>query len=126
VRWTVRPPSMAAFRSPKLEAEIRRGRERAEINITDANLLAMLKMPFAMAAMVNEDSTQGFKGRQAHRGSTRIVEWTEKSKHSKATILAGDRYIVDIDCVTPVSDSEAEQTRADESRWSGQLKPAVK
>jgi hypothetical protein len=69
----------------------------------------MLKMPFAMAAMINEDSTRGFKKGKRIAEQHVIVEWTEQSKLSKATILASDRYIVDIEVRNAGSDSEAEQ-----------------
>jgi hypothetical protein len=56
----------------------------------------MLKMPFAMAAMINEDSTRGFKKGKTLAGQPAIVEWDESSKRSKVMMLVGGRYILEI------------------------------
>lgn len=89
--------SMGGMQVTKVERHYKAGGQRAQIEIVDANLVAMLKMPFAMISMINEDSTRGFKKGKQVAGHPAIVEWTESSKHSKVTILVGDRFIVNIE-----------------------------
>lgn len=89
--------NMGGMQVTKVERKYKAGESSAEITITDANLVAMLKVPFAMIAMVNEDSTRGFKKGTRIADQPAIVEWVEKSKHSKATLLVGGRYIVNVE-----------------------------
>jgi hypothetical protein len=66
-------------------------------------------MPFAMAAMVNEDSTRGFKKGKRIADQPAIVEWHESTKHSEVTMLVAERYVVKADVRKAATDDEAEK-----------------
>lgn len=73
------------------------GDGRVQISIADSSAMPLLRAPFAMAAMVSEDSSEGFKKGTKIAGHTAIVEWRDKSKQSEATALIGDRFIVHVE-----------------------------
>lgn len=104
--------SMGGMQVTKVERDYKSGEQSADIEITDANMVAMLKMPFAMISMINEDSTRGFKKGKQVAGQPAIVEWTESSKHSKVTMLVGDRYIVNVEVRHATANDAAEKLAA--------------
>jgi len=104
--------SMGGMQVSKVERNYKAGEQSAEIRITDANLYAMLKMPFAMAAMINEDSSRGFKKGKRIADHPAIVEWDESSKHSKVMMLVGDRYILEISVNHADANDSAEKLAA--------------
>ena len=61
-----------------------------------------------MIAMVEEDSTQGFKKGKTVAGHPAIVEWKAKSKSSTASALVAGRFIVNVRASGGDSDSDAE------------------
>lgn len=105
--------STAGMQVTQVERKYKAGEQRLEISITDANLIAMMKMPFAMIAMINEDSTRGFKKGKRVADSPAIVEWDERSKRSKLLVLVGDRYVVNIDIRNASSNDAAEKLAAE-------------
>lgn len=104
--------NMGGMQVTKVRRTYKAGEQRAEVEILDANMVAMLKMPFAMISMINEDSTRGFKKGKQVSGQPAIVEWTEDSKHSKVTMLVGDRYIVNVEVHQAGANDAAEKLAA--------------
>jgi hypothetical protein len=104
--------NMAGMQVTKVERNYKAGTQSADISITDANMVAMLKMPFAMIAMINEDSTRGFKKGKTVSGQPAIVEWEEQSKQSKVVMLVGNRFILEIRVEHADSNDAAEKLAA--------------
>lgn len=100
------------FQVTKVERHYRSGEQKASIEITDANMVQMLKMPFAMSALINEDSTRGFKKGKRIGDHPAIVEWDESSKRSKVMILVGERYIVEVRVSDATANDAAEKLAA--------------
>lgn len=101
--------NMGGMQVTKVERKYKAGEQSAEITITDANMVAMLKMPFAMLSMINEDSTRGFKKGKRISDQPAIVEWNENSKDSKATLLVAGRYIVNVEVRRAAANDAAEK-----------------
>jgi hypothetical protein len=72
------------------------GEKRLQISIVDTSMMGMLRAPFAMIAMVSEDSSKGYKKGKEIDGYKSIVEWKKKSRRSHVTSLVGDRFIVNV------------------------------
>jgi hypothetical protein len=72
------------------------GESRVDISIADSSAMPLIRTPFAMAAMISEDSSEGYKKGSKIDGNTAIVEWRDQSKHSQATVLVGDRFVVNV------------------------------
>jgi hypothetical protein len=70
---------------------------RARIEITDTSLAAFLRAPFAMAAMVQEDSSKGYRRGTQIQGHPAIAEWKLSSKRSEAHVLVAGRFIVNLE-----------------------------
>lgn len=81
---------------------------RVNISIADSSAIPMMRAPFAMVAMISEDSSEGFKKGTKIAGHTAIVEWRDKSKRSEATALVGERFIVKVE-VSKAAKPEAAQ-----------------
>lgn len=84
------------------------GESRVEVSIADSSAMPMIRAPFAMVAMISEDSSEGFKKGTKIAGNTAIVEWRDKSKHSEATALINERFVVHVE-VSKASKPEAAQ-----------------
>ena len=97
-------------------SEVSRRYETADsdlrIQITDTSANAMLRAPFAMVAMVEEDSTQGFKRGTQIRGQPAIVEWKAKAKSSTVSLLVAQRFVVNVRVSKADSDGDAEAVAA--------------
>lgn len=93
--------------------EVRRsyadGERSSSITITDAFWAPMMQAPFKMAAMMEEDSSEGYRRGARIDGQTAIVEWDESSRRSKATVLVGDRFVVAIEVRKAKTDGDARQ-----------------
>lgn len=93
--------------------EVRRryadGERTASIAITDAFWAPMMQAPFKMAAMMEEDSSEGYRRGARIDGQTAIVEWNESSRRSQATVLVADRFVVAIEVRKAKADSDARQ-----------------
>jgi hypothetical protein len=99
---------MGNFQTSQVSRSYKEGDVRASVKISDSSAMPLLRAPFAMAAMVEEDSTSGFKKGKKIDGHTAIVEWKEKSKQSEVTVLVADRFVVDIDVSKAASPEAAE------------------
>lgn len=94
---------MGGFEHSQVSRRYKRGENEVSVQITDGSAMPMMKAPFAMAAMISEDSSEGWKKGTKIDGNTAIVEWREASKRSEATALIGDRFVlhVELDKATP-------------------------
>ena len=72
------------------------GERQLTIKITDAFTAPMLKAPFAMAAMIQEDSTEGYKKGKKIQGHTAIVEWRKSGQRSNVVMLVGERFMLNV------------------------------
>jgi len=73
------------------------GDSRVSVSIADSSAMPLLRAPFAMAAMISEDSSEGFKKGTKIEGNTAIAEWRERSKRSEVTMLVGERFVVKVE-----------------------------
>lgn len=99
---------MGNFTNSQVSRNYKEGDVKAHVQITDSSAMPLLRAPFAMAAMVEEDSTSGFKKGKKVAGHTAIVEWKEASKRSEATALIADRYVVKVEISKAASNDAAE------------------
>jgi hypothetical protein len=83
------------------------GEQSVKIEITDAAYAPMLRAPFAMAAMIEEDSSEGYRKGTRIGGEPAIVEWKESSKRSTASVLVGKRFMVHVRANGAASDTTA-------------------
>jgi hypothetical protein len=99
---------MGAFENSKVSRRYKLGESNVSISIADGSAMPLLRTPFAMAAMVSEDSSEGFKKGTKIEGHTAIVEWREKSKRSEATALIGERFVLNVEASKAAAPEAAE------------------
>lgn len=104
-----RTTSTGGMQFTEVKRRYKQGDKKLRIQITDTSMAGMLRAPFAMAAMINEDSTRGYKKGTKLDGHSAIVEWESKRKRSKATALVGERFVVSIRVDGTESDEEAQR-----------------
>lgn len=83
-------------------------KRRLHVKITDATTTPFLRAPFAMAAMIDEDSSSGYKKGKTLAGNSAVVEWREASKESSVVMLVAQRYVVDVRVSDATKPDEAE------------------
>lgn len=91
-----RTQKAGGFKVTVVKRRYKLDKARANITITDTSMSPMLRAPFKMAAIVEEDSSSGYKKGTTIADHTAIVEWLKSSKRSKATLLAGDRFVLEV------------------------------
>lgn len=69
----------------------------ATVEIVDTSFAPMLRAPFAMVHMIQEDSSQGYKRGTQLKGQPAISEWNERQKDSQVHLLLGDRFLVNVE-----------------------------
>ncbi len=89
------------------------GEKRLSLAIIDTSLVPMMRTPFAVAAMVQEDSTDGYRKGVKIAGHQALAEWDSKRKESEIRILTGGRFLVTIE----MDDAEA----GDAEKLAGQI-----
>ena len=98
---------MGMFTVTTVKRSYKAGGPRARITISDTAMSPMLRAPFAMVSMIDEDSSQGFRKGTKIEGNNAIVEWEKSSKHSKATVLAGQRFLVEVSVSDAIKEDQA-------------------
>jgi len=88
---------MGAFENSKVSRRYKSGESTVSISIADGTAMPLLRAPFAMAAMISEDSSEGYKKGTKIEGHTAVVEWREKTKRSEATALIGERFVLHVE-----------------------------
>lgn len=101
--------SMGGMKVTNGERRYEAGERKAKITITDTHLAGMMRAPFQMAAMVQEDSSDGYKKGTKVAGHTAIVEWHKNRKNSKAMLLVADRYMMEVNVRGTTTPDDAEK-----------------
>jgi hypothetical protein len=99
---------MGTFENSKVSRRYKLGESTVSISIADGSAMPLLRTPFAMAAMVSEDSSEGFKKGTKIDGHTAIVEWRDKAKRSEATALVGERFVLNVEISKAAAPEAAE------------------
>jgi hypothetical protein len=89
--------SMQGLQVTTVKRRYKAGKRGARLELVDTSLAAFLRAPFAMVAMVQEDSSRGYKKGTQVQGQPAIAEWNEKGKRSEVHILAGGRFLVNLE-----------------------------
>lgn len=89
--------TMGAASHTEVERRYQAGDKRLSVEIIDTSLVPMMRTPFAMAAMVQEDSSEGYRKGVKVAGQQGLAEWDSKRKESELRILAGGRFLVTIE-----------------------------
>jgi hypothetical protein len=79
------------------------------LKIVDATATPFLRAPFAMATMINEDSTSGYRKGKTLGGHSAVVQWKERSKESSVDMLVAKRFLVALQIDDAKTPEEAEQ-----------------
>jgi hypothetical protein len=88
---------MGALQISSAKRQYTSGESQVRVSITDSSGAPMMRAPFALAAMVEEDSSSGYKKGKKIAGYTAIVEWKERAKRSEVTMLLGERFVVNVE-----------------------------
>jgi hypothetical protein len=99
---------MGGFEVSEVKRRYDAGGRELRVEITDATAHALLRAPFAMVAMIEEDSTAGFKKGKTIGGHPGVVEWKEKSKQGNVSLLVAQRFVVNVRIAKAQSSDEAE------------------
>lgn len=91
----------------EVKRRYKQGEQSLRVSITDTSLAPFMRAGFAMAQMVQEDSTRGYKKGGVFQGQPGIAEWNEHGK-SELHVLAGGRFLIDIS-ISKSSAGAAEQ-----------------
>lgn len=89
--------SMQGLQVTTVKRRYKAGKTSGRLELVDTSLAAFLRAPFAMVQLVNEDSSRGYKRGTQIQGQPAIAEWNEKSKRSEVHILAGGRFLVNLE-----------------------------
>jgi hypothetical protein len=105
--------SMGGIEVSNVSRRYEDGDRRATVRLTDTHFSTLLRAPFKMAAMVEEDSSKGYKKGKKIAGHTALVEWSRPSGRSKALLLVNDRYMLDIQVRGTKTPDDAEKVAAE-------------
>lgn len=94
-----------------LKRSYQAGDRKLEFKIVDAFMTPMLRAPFAVATMIQEDSSKGYRKGISIEGEKAIAEWRAPSKFSNINILVADRFLVTLN-VSNASIGDAEKLAA--------------
>jgi hypothetical protein len=97
------------FEVTEVKRRYEAGERKMNLKIVDATATPFLRAPFAMATMINEDSSKGFKKGKTIAGNGSVVEWDESSKRSSVNMLVAQRFLVELRVSDAKSPEEAEQ-----------------
>jgi hypothetical protein len=89
--------SMQGLQVTTVKRRYKADKRGARLELVDTSLAAFLRAPFAMVQMVQEDSSRGYKKGTQVQGQPAIAEWNEKQKRSEVHILAGGRFLVNLE-----------------------------
>ncbi|MEK7703655.1 MAG: hypothetical protein AAB426_01755, partial [Myxococcota bacterium] len=74
----------------------KKGDKELRLEITDTSMVAALRAPFAMMAMINEDSSKGYKKGGSIGAYPGLAEWESQGKESHVAVLVADRFLVNV------------------------------
>jgi hypothetical protein len=99
--------SMRGMQVSEVKRSYKNGEQTLRLSITDTSLAPFMRAGFAMAQMIQEDSTKGYKKGGEFQGHPGIAEWKESGR-SELHVLAGGRFLIDIS-ISKASAGAAEQ-----------------
>ena len=88
---------MGAASHTEVKRRYKAGEKRLSLEIIDTSLVPVMRTPFAVAAMVQEDSTTGYRKGVKVAGHQALAEWDSKRKQSEIRVLAGGRFLVTLE-----------------------------
>jgi hypothetical protein len=91
--------SMQGMQVSRVSRRYEQGKDRLHIELVDTSFAPLLRVPFSLAAAIQEDSSHGYKKGTTIQGQPAIVEWQQSGK-SQAHLLAGQRFIVNVEIDT--------------------------
>jgi hypothetical protein len=91
--------TMQGMQVSRVSRRYEQGKDRMHVELVDTSFAPFLRVPFAMAAAIQEDSSNGYKKGTTIKGQPGIIEWRKGGK-SQAHLLAGQRFIVNIEIDT--------------------------
>lgn len=97
------------FEVTEVKRRYEAGSRKLSLKIVDATATPFLRAPFAMATMINEDSSKGYKKGKTISGNGAVVEWTERSKQSSVQMLVAQRFLVELRVFDAAAPDEAEK-----------------
>lgn len=102
--------SMRGMQVTEVKRSYKNGEQTLRLAITDTSLAPFMRAGFAMAQMIQEDSTKGYKKGGQFQGHPGIAEWKESGR-SELHVLAAGRFLIDI-AISKTSQGAAEQVFA--------------
>lgn len=87
---------MGGMQVSEVKRRYKKGDKELRLEITDTSMVAALRAPFAMMAMINEDSSEGYKKGGTIGAHPGLAEWESKNKESHAAVLVADRFLVNV------------------------------
>ena len=100
--WEMEKPSSERMTSPvafsKTEAQFKNGDQSVRVTITDTAAAMMLLMPVRMmvATGYSKETSDGYEKATTIAGQPAVEKWQAADKDGELTILAGDRFIVEV------------------------------
>ncbi len=94
----------------EVKRHYKNGEQTLRLSITDTSLAPFMRAGFAMAQMIQEDSTKGYKKGGQFQGHPGIAEWKDSGR-SELHVLAAGRFLIDIS-ISKTNAGAAEQLLA--------------
>lgn len=100
--WEMEKPNSERMTSPvpfsKTETEYKNGEQSVRVTITDTAAAMMLLMPVRMmvATGYSRETSNGYEKATTVSGQPAVEKWQSADKDGELTILAGDRFIVEL------------------------------
>ncbi len=85
------------------------GKKGLRVTITDTVFAPMMRTPFKMAAMVQEDSRDGYKKGVKLKGHPALAEWNKRRKVGSVAALIGERFLLEVRVTAKARAGEAEK-----------------
>jgi len=100
--WEMEKPRSERMTSPiaysKTEVQYKSGEQRVRVTITDTGAAMMLLMPVRMmvATGYSKETSDGYEKATTVAGQPAVEKWQTADKDGELTILANDRFIVEV------------------------------
>jgi hypothetical protein len=88
--------TMQGMQVSRVERRYEQDKARMRVEVLDTSFAPFLRVPFALAAAIQEDSSKGYKRGTSIKGQPALVEWQQRGR-SEAHVLAGQRFVVNIE-----------------------------
>ena len=100
--WEMEKPQGERMTSPfpfsKTETEYKNGEQTVSVTITDSAAAGMLLMPVRLmvASGYSKETSDGYEKATTVSGQPAVEKWQKDDKRGELTILANDRFIVEL------------------------------